>query len=225
MNFWPNRRERDDKEQRSFRIDLHVHTLYSGDSDTDPEEAVQVAIEAGLQGIAFTEHYSYEASDYVRWLRERYGGDILILRGVEFSAAEGHCLVFGVNTDMYFHGETPAEEVVRIVTRCGGVVIPTHPYRGMNSMGDVIRDLRGFAAIEGCNGCNLKAYNEMAIDAARVLNLPFTGGSDAHGPREVGACYTEFRDEVTYDNFVDLLRAGNFRGVDRRKVSRGWVPW
>jgi len=72
-----------------FRIDLHVHSRYSGDTDSDPEEAVLRAISRGLQGIAFTEHYSYSASEYVGGLREKYGESILILRGVEFSAARG----------------------------------------------------------------------------------------------------------------------------------------
>ena len=56
----------------------------------------------------------------------------------------------------------------------------------------------------------------------RALHLPFTGGSDAHDPKEVGSCYTEFNDKVTSDNFIDLLKQGNYQGVDTRKISR-WV--
>ena len=41
-----------------FKIDLHIHTRESGDNDSDPEEVVVNAIEAGLDGIAFTEHYN-----------------------------------------------------------------------------------------------------------------------------------------------------------------------
>src|SRR5208283_3691088 len=80
-------------------IDIHVHSRNSGDSDADPEELILRAINNGLHGIAFTEHYSFEASEPVEILRERYEHEIMVFRGVEFSAAEGHCLVFGVNTD------------------------------------------------------------------------------------------------------------------------------
>ncbi len=66
----------------------------------------------------------------------------------------------------------------------------------------------------------MHAYNVKAIETAKALQLPFTGGSDAHAPAEVGSCYTEFRDSVTYDNFVALLREGNYRGIDTRKISR-----
>ena len=205
-----------------FRIDLHVHSKYSGDTDSDPEEAVLRAISRGLQGIAFTEHYYYSASEYVGGLREKYGESILILRGVEFSAAEGHCLIFGVDTDGLAIKYAPVSDIVREVTRHGGIVIPSHPYRGGNSLGERIRDLAGLSAVEGCYGCNMHALNVRAIEAAGALGLPFTGGSDAHLSEEVGSCYTEFDNVVTSDNFIELLRRGAYRGIDARKVSR-WI--
>src|SRR6266498_1132205 len=44
-----------------FTIDLHVHTKYSGDNDADPDAVIVRAIERGLHGVAFTEHYFFEA--------------------------------------------------------------------------------------------------------------------------------------------------------------------
>jgi predicted metal-dependent phosphoesterase TrpH len=206
-----------------FTIDLHVHTKYSGDTDSDAEECVLRAIEVGLSGIAFTEHYSYDASWYVDALREKYGSSIRIFRGVEFSCLEGHCLVFGTNTDKLSLRHQRVMEVVRVVTLNGGIVIPSHPFRGSNSLGERIWTLQGICAVEGHNGCNHRAFNEMAVSAAKTLGLPCTGGSDAHQPDEVGLCYTDFHDEVTYENFVELLKAGQYNGVDVRKVSRGWT--
>lgn len=206
-----------------FRIDLHVHSKYSGDTDSEPEESVIQAIELNLNGIAFTEHYSYEASGPVEGLREKYKDSIMIFRGVEFSAAEGHCLIFGVNTDRLSIKYAPVKDVIRIVEKSGGVIIPSHPYRGSNSLGDMIQDLNGICAIEGYNGNNMHAFNVKAIEISKQLKLPFTGGSDAHAPNEVGSCFTEFSDEVTYDNFTDLLKKGNYYGVDTRKISRVWI--
>jgi len=203
-------------------IDLHVHSVYSGDNSTDPEEAVLQAIERGLNGIAFTEHYYYDASEGVEALRDKYRNSIMIFRGVEFSAAEGHCLVFGVNTDRLSLRYTPVKDLVKIVNERGGVVIPSHPFRGVNSIGDMIRNLDGLCAVEGCNGCNMHSFNQKAIDTAQALSLPFTGGSDAHAAGEVGSCYTEFFDIVTYDNFIALLKQGRYRGIDTRKISRMW---
>jgi predicted metal-dependent phosphoesterase TrpH len=203
-----------------FKIDLHVHSKQSGDNDADPEETILRAIELGLHGIAFTEHYYYEASEQAEILKEKYGERILILRGVEFSATEGHCLVFGVDTDKLGIKYAPVADMIRFVSKAGGVVIPSHPYRPGTSLGDLVRSVDGIAGLEGCNGANMDAFNVRAINAAKALHIPYTGGSDAHEPREVGSCYTEFRDAVTYDNFVDLLKAGNYQGVDTRKISR-----
>jgi predicted metal-dependent phosphoesterase TrpH len=206
------------------RIDLHVHSRNSGDNDADPEETVERAIALGLDGIAFTEHYSYGASEPVERLREKYGTAIMLFRGVEFSAAEGHCLVYGTDTDKLAIKYATFAEVVRAVAGEGGVVVPSHPYRGSNSLGELITRVRGICGVEGYNGANMHAMNAKAIETAGRLNLPYTGGSDAHLPREVGSCYTEFDCPVTYDNFIVCLRAGRFRGVDTRKISRHALP-
>ena len=202
------------------KIDLHVHSKYSGDNDAEPEETIIRAIERGLHGIAFTEHYSYAASEHAEILKEKYRDSILILRGVEFSASEGHCLIFGVDTDKLSMKYAPIKEVISYVQAAGGVVIPSHPYRTVNSLGDLVRSVGNICALEGYNGCNMQPYNEKAIESALMLKLPYTGGSDAHQPSEVGSCYTEFEDTVTASNFIEMLKAGRYRGVDTRKISR-----
>lgn len=205
-----------------YKVDLHVHSRFSGDNDSDPEESIMRAIRLGLTGIAFTEHYSYEASEPVEALREKYGNAIAIFRGVEFSSEDGHCLVFGVDTDGLQVGtHAPAEELVRAVNRCGGVVIPSHPYRKGSGVGDMILDLKGICAVEGYNGCNIHAFNVRAVEMAKRLKLPFTGGSDAHLPEEVGLCFTAFEERPTYENLVPLLQGGRYMGVDARKISKG----
>lgn len=203
-----------------FTIDLHVHSKFSGDNLAEPEEMILRAIELKLDGIAFTEHYSYEASEPVEKFREKYRGSIRIFRGVEFSSLEGHCLVFGANTDTLSIRHAPVEEVVKAVTQAGGVVIPSHPYRIGNSLGDIVHRIPGICAIEGYNGCNMQAYNVKAVETAGSLHLPFTGGSDAHAPEEVGMCYTEFDDGVIGDDLVLMLRNGTYRGVDARSRFR-----
>ena len=205
-----------------FRIDLHVHSKFSGDNDSEPEETVLHAINANLDGIAFTEHYSYEISEYAEKLRETYADRIRVFRGVEFSSADGHCLVFGVNTDRLSLKNASVEEVVQVVNEKGGVVIPTHPFRGNNSIGEKIKQVKGLSALEGYNGYSHHSQNKKAIQAAEELHLPYTGGSDAHAPREAGSCYTEFANEVTHDNYIDMLKEGNYIGVDIRKISRIW---
>jgi predicted metal-dependent phosphoesterase TrpH len=204
----------------TFKIDLHVHTSSSGDNDADPEEVVERAVELGLDGIAITEHYFYGASEHVERLREKYRGVITLFRGVEISAAEGHCLVFGIDTDRLSLSYAPAQEVVRAVAASGGVVIPSHPFRGGSGIGELVLDLPGISGLEGHNGANMHSMNARAVEAAGRLGLPYTGGSDAHAPSEVGSCYTVFDGPVAVEDLVRHIRSGRFRGVDVRKVSR-----
>ena len=204
-----------------FALDLHVHSHLSGDNAADPEECIARAVERGLQGIAFTEHYSYGISEPIEELRLRYRASLLVVRGVEYSAAEGHCLVFGVDTDRLCAPYAPVAELVRLVAERGGAVVPSHPYRGGSGLGDRVLTLPGIVALEGHNGCNAGALNRRALEAARRLGLPVTGGSDAHRPEDVGDCFTRFRRRVTEDNLVALLRAGDYEAVETRKVSAG----
>ncbi len=203
-----------------YKIDLHVHSKFSGDNDADPEESIARGIELGLHGIAFTEHYYYEASEPVEILKEKYENSIRIFRGVEFSAAEGHCLIFGVDTDKLSIKYAPIADIIQIVNESGGVVIPSHPYRPGTSLGDLVRSVEGICTLEGCNGCNMHTFNIKAIEAARALHLSYTGGSDAHASQDVGSCFTEFSEEVTHENFIGLLKSGKYQGVDTRKISR-----
>ena len=91
-------------------------------------------------------------------------------------------------------------------------------------MSDLVLSVEGITALEGCNGCNLHGFNAKAIEMAKLRGIPYTGGSDAHESGDVGSCYTVFEDEVTEENFLDLLKSGRYHGVDMRKVSKVW-PW
>lgn len=77
--------------------DLHVHTRFSGDSDADPGAVAEAAVQKGLSGLCFTDHFDYDYPDdpdlflldFKRYgetaaeLKERYRGRLEILWGVE----------------------------------------------------------------------------------------------------------------------------------------------
>ena len=42
------------------RIDYHMHTKFSGDSEADPREHIQQAIKLGLDEICFTDHRDFD---------------------------------------------------------------------------------------------------------------------------------------------------------------------
>lgn len=50
-----------------MRADVHMHTFFSHDSKSAPEEMIQAAIKKGLEVICFTDHYD---KDYLGWGEE-----------------------------------------------------------------------------------------------------------------------------------------------------------
>ena len=50
-----------------MRADVHMHSFFSHDSETHPEEMIKGAIQKNLQMICFTDHYD---KDYMEWGQE-----------------------------------------------------------------------------------------------------------------------------------------------------------
>ena len=81
------------------RIDHHIHTTrHSPDSVIEPDELIESAREAGLDGVVITEHDALWEPDELAELAARAGG-LTVLSGAEVSTREGHFLVYGL-TDL-----------------------------------------------------------------------------------------------------------------------------
>ena len=79
-----------------MRADYHMHTNFSNDSESKPEEMIQAAIQRGLKTICITDHYEvdYVEPDWeidfetyfpeLRKMQEKFRDQIEILIGIEF---------------------------------------------------------------------------------------------------------------------------------------------
>ncbi len=47
-----------------IKTDVHMHTDFSHDSDSTPEQMAEGAIEKGLEAICFTDHYDKDNMDW-----------------------------------------------------------------------------------------------------------------------------------------------------------------
>jgi predicted metal-dependent phosphoesterase TrpH len=197
-----------------MKIDLHNHA-FTYESSSEPEEVIESAIHAGLDGIAFTEHNSYSATERAETLKVKYSGRIRLFRGVEYDAAEGHVLLFGLRDNSFLDIGmfAPLDELIKSVEPKGVVAVVAHPFRGWASFKSDLSRAGGICAIEAFNGNNTDEENEKAYNASVSLGLPSTGGSDSHSSDGVGRCYTEFFDEVAEDALASALRSGRYRGV------------
>ena len=196
-----------------FVVDLHIHTVLGGDSAIEPAELVEQARAAGLDAVCVTEHHSYALSKPCDDISRSTG--FPIFRGMEYRAAEGHLLVFGVPLS---RGDMPPglpmQKVADRVHEQGGVAVPAHPYqRDMvgGSLGDRVLALKGLYALEGANGSVSDDGNRRAMEAARTLGIAAIGGSDAHGLLTVGRACTVFDGALKSEaDLVEALRRGNY---------------
>jgi predicted metal-dependent phosphoesterase TrpH len=206
-------------------IDLHTHTRrYSWDSDLTPDELVDLAKRAGLDGVCITEHDFFWDHDEVRELSRRH--DFLVLPGVEINTDDGHMLCFGLQG--YVYGMHRAPELATHVQRGGGVLVAAHPYRRQlpwnhddaeeyeQSLSKAAANVAypECAALERINGRGSAFENAFAADVCDRLGLPSTAGSDAHEARDIGRCATEFLDPVSdLAELIAALKAGRCRAL------------
>lgn len=221
--------------RQEFTIDMHVHSLYSGESPAEPRDIVEAAIEKGLDGIVITEHERLSLSLPFEELRKSTRR-LVVIRGVELSTDAGHMLVYGVSdedwNDWGADRESHAQELMSRAAKLGGVAIPAHPYvLGPHSPFDAgpsvsvderVKCLVGLKALEVCNGKQLKfpSVCDVLGSYAQSVGLPGTGGSDAHMPDEVGRSYTSFRFPVYSgkDLVREILRGNIHPTVESRKM-------
>ncbi|MCI4349898.1 MAG: CehA/McbA family metallohydrolase [Thermoplasmata archaeon] len=206
------------------RLDLHVHSVVSPDSNATLEAIVDAVTTSGLQGFALTDHNSIEGHRNLARIRDRFPRHLFV-PGVEVSTREGHLLVYGV--DQLPPIRNPLNETVEWVESHGGVSVLAHPLRWAHGVGAAIARRARVSAIETVNGHNPELANARAELIAAHRGIATTGGSDAHEASSVGRAVTELREDVSsVDEILEALRRGHVRasgrslsGVDRVRLG------
>ncbi len=205
-------------------IDLHTHTYpASDDSLLTPDNLIEEARRAGLDGVCFTEHDRFWPQEELDEVSEAH--DFVVIGGAEITTDAGHLLVFGLQA--FTFGMHRPRFVRELVDEAGGFMIAAHPYRrvyreGVASPGqayDALIDrtsgdeLFGLAdGLETLNGRGSDAENRFSADLAGRLGLSGTGGSDAHVASDLGRYATEFENPVRcVEELIRELRGGRFR--------------
>ncbi|MFM8684458.1 MAG: ROK family protein [Chthoniobacterales bacterium] len=115
-----------------LRIDFHVHSFFSMDGVSSPEDLIAAARAAGLNGFAITDHNTCDAVDYMlgHGLMRKDGKPVdgfLVIPGVEVTTADGHLLCLGCNLASSLKGKPPGE-VCELAHKAGGICVAPHPY-------------------------------------------------------------------------------------------------
>lgn len=202
------------------RVDMHSHTMWSGDSTTTPDELAEAVAESGVDVVCITDHNAIKGATEL--------ADLLpcrVIAGEELRTHAGELIGLFLTERIPF-GTPPAEAAHRIREQ-GGVVYVPHPFDPMRrNLSEVALDslvADGLVdAIEVINAkTSLGSLNRRAAEYAAHHGLAAGAGSDAHVPLAIGAACVEMPDFDGPADFLAKLPLG-------RPVGHHWDeprPW
>lgn len=192
----------DIRREGTIRVDLHLHTCFSGDAVTTLDELEERVQSADLDVICVTDHQSIRGALDLAKREMRCA----VVVGEEIRTTVGELIGLFL-TERVPQGLTPVETVRRIRDQ-GGVVYVPHPFDPMRHAlaEDDLRSLCDDGLIDALEVFNAKIslshLNQRAAELAMATGLPGGAGSDAHDPAAVGAAYVEMQ---PFDGARDFL--------------------
>jgi predicted metal-dependent phosphoesterase TrpH len=170
-----------------IKLDLHIHSQYSGDGNGTPKEIIKVLQKRGLQGMAITDHNTIKGSLKALEIAPK---NFIVIPGVEISTLEGHIVALGVKKNI--KRELSIEETVEKIIDLGGIPLVVHLFRNMSGIkkNNLEKIHNKLTTIEVFNSCSVPKTNLKIAKVAKEFNLGGTGGSDSHEPEYVGLGYT-----------------------------------
>ncbi len=206
----------------TVRADLHMHTMWSGDSTTTPDEFVAAVAASGLDVVCVTDHNAIagavELGDLV---------DARVIVGEELRTAAGELIgLFLTERIPIGIGHVDAAKAIR---GQGGVVYIPHPFDPMRrNLSEValyeLAEADLIDAVEVLNAkTSLASLNRRAVEFAAEFGIVGGAGSDGHVPGAFGAAYVEMPDFDGPMEFLASLAAGQVVG-HHWDEPRPWSP-
>lgn len=217
-----------------IKLDLHVHTDASADSSAALQDMLAAAKKKGLTGIAVTDH------DQVSESMQTDG--MLVIGACEYTTDAGHLLVYFLKEDIAAglprndKKQVPWRAMIERAHRAGAPCFWAHPYAPA-----IERPREAFLLADGIEAYNariqhsrVKDCNKKAQMKCRALQKPFSAGSDAHYPQEVGSAYWQCElhtqgksEDELYSMLREalLMRKGQIYGGTSKAIYRAKSQW
>ncbi len=203
-----------------MKADLHIHSKFSADGVSSPEEILAAAVRRGLGCIAVTDHNHNLVYDI---LKDNAEG-IIIIPAEEVSSAEGHILAYGILCEI--EGGMSIQDTIDAIHEAGGYAFAAHPYRWWSGLGEANVRKYNFDGTEGLNARSISRANRMSLELAKELGKPISAGSDSHMPRSIGRGTVEFSDDLkTWEEVVDALMNSRAKVTSRNRGVFGTIHY
>jgi predicted metal-dependent phosphoesterase TrpH len=176
-----------------LRIDMHTHSSYSVDAVNSPQDLLRSWQKTGIIPLV-CDHDTLEGS--LRVMRAIHAGDpgIPVVLAEEVTTREGE--IIGLFLSEEIPPGLPAAETIELIHGQGGISLLPHPFcshrvsvltaKARNALVD------GIDLVEGHNARNRSDDDDrLAVLFATEMGIPFTVGSDAHTPLELGRVWME----------------------------------
>ena len=177
---------------------MHLHSMWSGDATTTPDELAGAIAETGVDVLCLTDHNTVNGA-----LELAATGQLgcRVVVGEELRTGSGEIIGLFL-TERLPYGLAAPDAVARIRDQGGLVYIP-HPFDPVRHClaEEVLYGLArdgGIDAVEVFNAkTSLQSLNRRAAEFASEFGLPGGAGSDAHEPSAIGAAFAEMPDRQT----------------------------
>ena len=201
-----------------MKADLHVHSCYSDDGQSTPEQIVESALNNGIGCVAVSDHNEWKA-----FFDLEKDGRIIAVPAEEVSSSEGHILAYGISSRI--EQGLSIKETIDAIHEAGGIAIAAHPYRWVTGIGpkNVIDDFDG---VEAFNARSMARDNFKSTRLAKGFGKIITAGSDAHSPGHIGEAYVEIPDTCrTWQDVMTALKEGNVIVGGRSRTIIGSIRY
>jgi hypothetical protein len=171
----------------SFKLDLHIHSIYSRDSSNTIDDIIEQVKKLGLDGFALTDHDTIDGISEASKKKE----DLIFIPALEISAKRAHILAF--DPIELIPDNLGIIETVETIHDQGALAALAHPYGLPRSwVNRRIIEKADFDAIEVANSAQFpyRYILKKNLRLANELSLPELGGSDSHVPSTIGKAYT-----------------------------------
>lgn len=204
------------------RVDMHSHTMWSGDCTTTPDELAAAVEEARLDVLCITDHNVTAGA-------ERLADELpcRVIIGEELRVGQGE--IIGLFLSERIPSGIGVLEAARRIREQGGVVYIPHPFDPLRNClrPHEIDQLVGEGLVDAIEGHNsktsLRSLNEQAVVYGETHGLGVGAGSDAHVPSSIGSGYVAMPDFSGPAEFLAALRQGRVVGHFFDK-ARPWTP-